>query len=49
MKDKEQIQGRIDTLKEVCAFARLIRLDTMAVDNLKSFIQILEWVLSDVD
>lgn len=49
MKSIEQIQNRIDALREVIAFASLIRLDTVAVGNLKSFIGILEWVLSDVN
>lgn len=47
MKSKEQIQNRMDTLNEVIAFALLIKLDTIAIANLKSFIKILEWVISD--
>lgn len=42
MKTREQIEERIETLKEVIVFAKLIRLDTVAVANLGSFINILE-------
>ena len=49
MKTYEQIQERIDTLKELIAFALLIRLDSVAVANLKSIMEILEWVISDDD
>lgn len=49
MKKSEQIQERIDTIKEVIVFASLIRIDSVAVANLKTFIKILEWVLTDAD
>ena len=45
MKTREQIQYRIETLNEVITFASLIKIDSVAVANLKSFIKILEWVL----
>ena len=46
MKTQDEILLRIRTLKEVITFASLIRLDTVAVANLKSFIKILEWVIA---
>lgn len=49
MKNRQQIQERIETVKAVIVFASLIKIDTVAVANLKSFIKILEWVLSDAD
>ena len=49
MKTKEQIEDRIKTLKEVIAFASLIKIDAVAISNLKSFIKILEWVISDAE
>ena len=45
MKTREQIHYRIETIKEVIAFASLIKIDSVAISNLKSFIKILEWVL----
>ena len=45
MKTMEQIVARIETLEEVIAFAKLIRIETIAIQNLKSFIKILEWVI----
>ena len=48
MKTREQIQERIDTLDAVIKFASVIRIDSVAVSNLKSFIEILQWVISDV-
>lgn len=47
MKDSDQIQSRIDTINDVITFAGLLKLNTVAIDNLKSFVKILEWVLSD--
>lgn len=49
MKTKEQIEERLKTLKEVIAFAYLLKIDSVAIAYLKSFIKILEWVISDAD
>ena len=47
MKTAEQVRARIESIQEVIIFAYLIRLDSTAVANLKSFIKILEWVLGE--
>ena len=47
LKTAEQVKARIESVQEVILFAKLIRLDTVAIANLESFIQILEWVLAE--
>ncbi len=45
MRTEEQLHHRIEAIKEVIVFASLLKLDSIAISNLKSFIKILEWVL----